>query len=234
MGQALTEPQRTYKRLWRKTGSLLKSGRIRPDPHLRDKAGDYRRGITLVARPDAVVRRRVGQFLGEVAALYPRQHFYKPVELHVTVMTIISGSELWRDEIKRLPACRRVLQNVLRDASPFRICFRGVTASPDAVMIQGFPADEVLSHLRHDLREGFGKARLGGLLDRRYRTITAHLTVMRFSRPAGEWRRLQELLQAHRNTDFGEACFRSLQLIWGDWYASTGLVRVLREYPLKD
>ena len=79
MGTALTEPRRIYEQLWRKTGPLLKSGQVRIDPYLRDRAGDDRRGATLVTLPDAGVRRRVGKFLREAAALCPRQHFYTAV-----------------------------------------------------------------------------------------------------------------------------------------------------------
>jgi 2'-5' RNA ligase len=234
MGGALTDPGRTYERLWRKAGALLKSGRIQIDPRLRDKAGDSRRGVTLVARPDAGVRKKVAGFLREVAVLCPRQHFYTPSELHVTVMAIIPGSESWREEMHRLPACCAVLDRVIKNRGPIRIDFRGVTVSPDAVMIQGFPADEGLSGLRDELRDAFGRAGLGGNLDRRYKTVTAHLTVMRFARPEADWKGLFDLLQAQRKADFGETCFQTLQLIWSNWYASAGVVRVLQEYPLSD
>jgi 2'-5' RNA ligase len=180
------------------------------------------------------VRRKTANFLRKVAAICPRQHFYKSSELHVTVMAIIPGSESWHDEIHRLPACRAVLDRVLRNYGPIRVDFRGVTVSPDAVMIQGFPADEGLCGLREELRDAFGKAGLGGNLDRRYKTVTAHLTVMRFAHPEADWKRLHDFLQAHRETDFGETRFRSLQLIWSNWYASAGIVRVLQGYPLKD
>jgi 2'-5' RNA ligase len=234
MGNSLTEPRDIYERLWGKTGALLKSGEMPIDPHLRDKAGDSRRGVTLVARPDANVRRKVGRLLSEVAAIHPRQHFYRPSELHVTVMAIISGSTSWRDEIRKLPACQEVLNRVLEKGRLFRVHFRGVTVSPDAVMIQGFPADDALFGLRNQLRGAFREAGLGSNLDRRYKTVTAHLTVMRFSEPEADWKRLFDFLQAHRETDFGETAFRSLQLIWTDWYASAGVVRVLQKYPLKD
>jgi len=233
MGAALTEARRIYERLWRKTGARLKSGQMRIDPRLRDKAGDDRRGVTLVARPDAGVRRKVVKFLREAAAICPGQHFYKPSELHVTVMAIIANSELWRKEIHQLPACRAVLDGVLKNCGPFRIDFHGVTVSPDAVMIQGFPAEDVLSRLRDEIRAAFRKAGLGENLDRRYQTVTAHLTVMRFSEPAADWRRLFDFLQAHRETDFGVTRFKALQLIRGNWYASAGLVRVLQAYPLR-
>lgn len=234
MGADLTEPRRIYERLWHKTGARLKSGRVRIDLHLRDKAGDDRRGVTLVARPDAVVRRKVGKFMREAAAICPRQYFYKLSELHVTVMAIIAGSEGWREEIRQWPACRAVLDGVLKNCGPFRIDFRGVTVSPDAVMIQGFPAGDLLSRLRDEIRAAFRKAGLGKNLDRRHQTVTAHLTIMRFSEPVADWQRLLDFLRAHRETDFGATRFQTLQLIWSDWYASAGVVRVLQTYSLKD
>ena len=232
MGGVLIEPRKIYDRLWRQSRALMKSGRIQIDTRLCDKAGDFRRGITLVARPDTAVKKRVTNFLRDAAVICPGQHFYKPTELHLTVMAIISGSEFWRDEIHRLTACQEVLDKVLHDGRSFRVDFRGVTVSPHAVMIQGFPANDALLQLRDDLRDGFRKAGLGRNLDRRYKTVTAHLTVMRFSKAEAEWERLLELLQAHRKTDFGGTCFKSLQLIWSNWYTSAGVVRVLHEYPL--
>ena len=232
MGRALTEPRATYERLWRKTSGLLKSGGIQIDPHLLDKTSDSRRGVTLVARPEPSVCRQVGKLLREAAAIYPRQHFYKLSELHVTVMAIIPGSESWREEIHRLPACQAALGNVLKNGRPFSVHFRGVTVSPDAVMIQGVPTDGTLTRIRNQLRDAFAAAGLGENLDRRYKTVTAHLTVMRFSKPEADWQRLLDFLRAHRETDFGEIHFQKLQLIWSNWYASAGVVRVLREYPL--
>jgi 2'-5' RNA ligase len=233
MGTALTEARRIYEQLWSETGALLKSGRMRIDPRLRDHAGDDRRGVTLVARPDADVRRRVGKFLREAAAVCPRQHFYKPSELHVTVMAIIAGSEFWREEILQLPAGRAILDGVLKNYRAFQIDFQGVTVSPDAVMIQGFPADDGLSRLRDGLRDAFRKGGLGENLDRRYKTVTAHLTVMRFAEPEADWKRLYDFLEAHRETDFGGTRFQALQLIWSNWYASAGVVRVLKTYSLE-
>ena len=234
MGKGLTESRRVYERLWRTTNALLKSGRIQIDHRLQNLAGDSRRGITLVARPDATVRRNVMEFLHELSGICPRQHFYQPSELHVTVMAIIPGSESWRGQIHQLPACQETLGSVLKNGRPFSIRFRGVTVSPDAVMVQGFPTDAGLTRLRNQLRAAFRAAGLGENLDRRYRTVTAHLTAMRFSRPERDWNRLREFLQAHRETDFGETRFPRLQLIWSNWYASARVVRVLQEYPLSD
>ena len=234
MGGGLTGAHRIYGRLWSKTVALLKSGGPRIDPLLRNKAGDPRRGVTLVVRPDAGVRRRVAKFLREAAAICPRQHFYRPAELHLTVLAVIPGSTAWRAQIHRLPACQTILEKVMKNRRAFSVEFRGVTASPDAVMIQGFPADDVLAQLRDELRSAFRRHGVGENLDRRYKITAAHLTAMRFSNPKADWKRLLSLLEAHRETDFGETRFQSVQLIWTDWCASTGVVRLLQEYPLKD
>ncbi len=233
MEQKLTAAGEIYEQLWKKTGPLLKSGELRVDPFLRNKAEDKRRGVTLIARPDIGVQRRVEEFLRQIAGICPRQHYYRPAELHVTVMAIISGSETWQDEMDQLPVCRAALDDVLKDARPFRVDFRGVTVSSDAVMIQGFPLGNGLSGIRDNLRDTFKRAGLGKNLDRRYKTTAAHLTVMRFSEPKTSWARLYDFLEMHRDADFGQTRFCSLQLIWSDWYASADIVRVLEEYPLQ-
>ena len=144
MGSELTEAQRIYDQLWSKTSTALESGGLRIDPLLRGKTGDPRRGATLVARPNAGVQKRVETFLRKAAAICPGQHFYKPAELHVTVLAVIPGSESWRKEVHRLPVCRTVLDKVLKNCRAFSVKFRGVTVSPEAVLVQGFPQDETL------------------------------------------------------------------------------------------
>ncbi|MGB7767317.1 MAG: hypothetical protein WBN22_00485 [Verrucomicrobiia bacterium] len=234
MGSELTEAHGIYERLWSKTAALFKSGEVRIDPFLRNKTGDARRGITLVAWPDAGLRRRINKFLREAAAICPRQHFYQPAELHLTVLAVIPGSESWREHIHRLPAFRMVLDEALKHCRSFSVEFCGVTASPDAVMIQGFPADDTLTQLRDGLRDAFRRHGLGENLDRRYKIGTAHLTAVRFCNPKEDWKGLLHFLQVHRETDFGETRFQSLQLIWSDWYASAGVMRVLEKYPLEN
>lgn len=234
MDAKVTEPRKIYEQLWSKTAAALEAGELQVDPLLRGKIRDPRRGATLVARPDAGVQNRVETFLREAEAICPGQHFYQPAELHVTVLGVIPGSESWRKEIHRLPVCRMVLGEVLKNGRAFSVRFRGVTVSPEAVLVQGFPQDDVLARLRDELRGALRNRGVGENLDRRYKIAAAHLTVMRFSNPKADWKRLFDFLQAHRKTDFGETRFRSLQLIWSDWCASTDSVRGLGEYALRD
>lgn len=232
MDSHLNEPQIIYKKLWREAVSAFDNNNARLDPFLKKRSDDKRRGMTLLVRPDSEVRKRIEKFLGEAAQIAPEQYFYQPEEFHLTVLSVIPGSETWEQQFKKLPDYLAALDEVLKNRPAFSVHFRGVTASPEAVMIQGFPADDALAQLRDDLRAALVQRGLGGNLDRRYKITAAHLTVIRFSTPMRDWRPVKELLSANRNTDFGTARFHSIGLIESDWYASTNSVRLIRRYAL--
>jgi 2'-5' RNA ligase len=232
MGCALNETQQIYEQLWQKAASAFAAGRPGIDPQLPNKANDPRRGVTLLLRPNQTVQRSINAFLGELAEVAPDQYFYRPEEFHVTVLAIIPGLELWRDKIRHLAAGRRIIGKVLKEHREFSIAFRGVTAAADAVMIQGFPGDDTLLQIRNHLRKEFRSSALSDELDRRYRIHAAHLTIMRFCRPDTDWQRLKSLLEANRETPFGETRVQSLQLVLNDWYASVNRVKMLEEYRL--
>jgi 2'-5' RNA ligase len=223
-----------YEQLWAEAMSAFESGAPQVDPHLTNLEKDFRRGVTLAFRPSPAVLEKANPFLNQLVAVAPGQYFYRPEQVHVTILSIISGTELWRQEIRRLADCRAIINEVLRRQRPFKICFRGVTASPNAVMIQGFPAGDGLNQLRDELRQAFAQNGLGGQLDRRYKTTSAHMTVMRFSRLETDWQQLAALLAKNRTRNFGEIKVNRIQLIWGDWYASAKTVRILQEYHLPD
>ena len=228
MAVELNGPRNIYEELWTDAVAAFARNAPRIDPHLRNRAADPRRGVALAARPDAQVCERVQKFLRKITAIAPGQHFYRPEEFHVTVYSIIPGSPAWKESAQRLPEYLAVLDGVLENRPAFSIAFRGVTASPEAVMIQGFPVGDALNELRDEL----ARRDVGANLKRRYKIAAAHLTMMRFSTPMQDCRPLLEILAANRDTDFGETRVRSLQLVEGDWYASADTVRVLREYPL--
>lgn len=223
-----------YDRLWREAIPRFERGEPQTDPHLADRAGDGRRSVTLALRPEPAVQMAVNRFLRQLAVAAPGQYFYRPEGLHVTILAVIPGSEAWRDKIRDLAAIHAVISKVLRRRRPFVISFRGITASPDAVMIQGFPKNEALMDIRDELREILRKNQLGGDLDRRYKINTAHITAMRFGSARVDWKTFVDLLKANRRTDFGETRARKLQLLWSDWYASARSVRTIQEYPLDD
>ena len=228
----MSEAQQVYDRLWSQAVPALETGRPGIDPHLPDKANDPRRGISLLLRLQPAVRDVLEAFVGRLKTAAPGQYFYQPEEFHITVLAIIPGSEFWRDRLPHLPASQALIRQVLKAHREFSIVLRGVTASPGAVMIQGFPGDDTLEQIRARLREAFRSRQLGEALDRRYKINTAHVTVMRFCRPDDDWKRLKAVLEASRATPFGESRVQTLQLVQGDWYASADQIRVLEEYRL--
>lgn len=225
-------PQLIYDRLWEEASNSFDRNAAQLDPFLANRPSDQRRGMTLLARPDDAVRARVQQFLDELRSVAPGQYFYQPSEFHMTVLSVIPGSDSWPHAAKRLPDYLAALDSVLDGRHAFSVAFRGVTASPDAILVQGFPADDTLTRLRDDLRAELAGRGLAENLDRRYKLVTAHMTVARFYAPMESWQRLKSLLSSNRNRDFGAVRFRALQLIEGNWYASADSVRTLREFPL--
>jgi 2'-5' RNA ligase len=229
-----TLEHKVYEQLWHDAVSAFARGKPDMDPCLSDRRADSRRGVTLLARPSPPVRDKVKAYLERLARVFPEQYFYRPEELHVTVLSIISGTQSWRTEIRQLASYRAIIGAVLSRQRSFRIRFRGITASPGAVMFQGFPVDDGLARIRDGLRTAFAHAGFTRLLDRRYRISTAHITGLRFRQPGVDAERLVSLLEEGRQINFGETHVTNLELIWGDWYASANIVRTLQEYRLSD
>ncbi len=225
--------RQVYERLWHEAEVALQRNDLELDPHLPDKARDLRRGLSMALRPSSAVQASISTFLGKMKEVVPGQYFYRPEEFHVTVLSVISGSESWQDQIHHLPAHQAIIEQVIKRHRTFSIAFRGVTASRAAVMIQGFPTDDTLMQIRDDLRETLRLHKLAGQLDVRYKINSAHITVMRFCHAATDVKRLLDLLKDNRTTDFGETSATNLELILGDWYASADTAQTLSRYQLQ-
>ena len=107
-----------------------------------------------------------------------------------------------------------------------------MTASPAAVLVQGFPQDDSLRTLRQRVRTGFAEIGLTGELDRRYPPVTAHLTVMRFRGQLSHRQAFSQFIETNRTREFGIGRVEKLQLVWNNWYMSEKEVRVIAEYQL--
>lgn len=221
-----------YKKLWSDAIAAFERGQPILDRHLPDMTNDSRRGVTLVFRPAANVCDAVSDFIGRFADILPGQYFYRREELHITVLSIFSGTENWRQELERFERCRPIIGEVLKIERRFKIKFRGVTASPDSVLIQGFPWDDGLANIRTALRDAFSREGFADMLDRRYKATAAHISIMRFCHPCANMKPLLAFLRENRQTNFGECEIDRLELILSDWYASSERVKILEEYRL--
>lgn len=221
-----------YEQLWNEAVSAFERGEPQVDPYLADKANDLRRGVTLVFRPSPPVRDAIAGFIHEFSKVCPSQYFYRPEELHVTVLAVVSGTEEWQREMSRVEECRRVIGEVLKRQRPFKMSFRGAAAVPVGVIVQGFPMDDGLMAMRDEIRSAFARNGLGDMLDRRYKISGAHMTIMRFRERQPDLKALVSFLKENRQTDFGACEINNIQFYMADWYSSRETIRMLQEYRL--
>jgi 2'-5' RNA ligase len=222
-----------YERLWGEAMARFAAGALQVDPHLVRREADRRTGITLLARPGADVLEQVGELAAELRAIEPEQYFYRPDELHLTVLALVSASEAFRLEQAPLARYHAVLGELFSRARPFRIRFHGITASPGAVMIQGYVEGEYLNQLRDMIRQALGRAGLAGSLDTRYQIVTAHMTMMRFRSQPRDLAQLVQALVAARERDLGSAWIDRIEFVANDWYMAHDRVKRLACYSLQ-
>jgi 2'-5' RNA ligase len=221
-----------YDRLWAGATSYFRSGRVEIDPQLDDRASDPRLGLTVIGRPSPAVRERFISFLKLVKQVAPRQHFYRSDEFHLTVLSLFTATVDFEPHWARRAAYRAAVERALQAGQTFTVHYQGVTASRNAVMVQGFAQDRQLDELRARLRQALGEAGFGGGLDQRYAIETAHSTVLRFKAQPIDLPELMALLGDNRSTDFGATTFHELLLVKNDWYMSHDKVEVLASYSL--
>ena len=210
-----------YNQLYKKSSEAILAGNCIPDSQINNES-DSRFGITLLIRPNDTVKAKIKLFLEALKDVEPTQYYYPDSDIHITVMSIISCSEEFRLNQISPNDYIEVICKSLVDLDGITIKFKGVTASPSALMIQGFPTDESLNNLRNKLRENFKNSTLQQTIDSRYSISAAHSTVMRFQEELQHSKQLIEAVEKFRDFDFGEFTVENLELVYNDWYQRKG------------
>lgn len=153
--------------------------------------------------------------------------------MHVTAMSVISCHSGFSLNSIRVDDYAELIQRTVQNVKPFLLSFKGVTASPSCIMIQGFPEDNQLNLLRNGLRENFRKSSLQQSIDTRYVLKTAHSTIVRFKAPLQKTSAFLHKLQEYRNYEFGNTEVNELELVYNDWYQRRALVKLLGRYSLE-
>jgi len=226
-------PRQVYDRLWAEAQTWFAAGRARLDPHLPDRTGDDRRGLSLIIRPDAPTAARVMAALDRLRQHAPGQHTYRADELHITALSLIGAAPGFDLDAVPLDRYRAVLADLLRETAPFPVQFFGLTASPEGVMVAGDAPGDALNRLRDRLRERLAAAGLGATLDRRYRSVTAHMTILRFQAPVRDLPGLAAGVAALRDHDLGRFDVAQVDLVTNNWYMSHDAVTILERYALE-
>ncbi|UOQ51145.1 2'-5' RNA ligase family protein [Hymenobacter cellulosivorans] len=210
----------------------LGQGQAELDPLLHSAATDTRRGLTLLARPPAAVAAAIEAVLADFRQIEPDQYYYPVSDLHLTVLSIISCYSGFTLDLINPADYQQAVRRIVESAKPFTIRFAGLTASPGAIIVQGFMVDEGLSELRNQVRAFFRHSELQQSIDQRYSIQTAHATVARFTTPLRDPARLMEKIRQYEHCFFGDFEVQDLELVYNDWYQRAGNTVLLEKYSL--
>jgi hypothetical protein len=222
--------RKCYDQLWLSALGRIRTGKIDMDPVLQARAPDRRRGLTIIARPAPAVRYSVASFLRGLRRLEPDQYYYTRSELHQTVLSLFTATLDFERPFAQKERYIAAVDAALISPAPLRIVFKGITASPGTVMIQGFFETDALHKLRDNLRIQLRFRGLDQGVDERYRLETAHMTVLRFRAPLRHPERFARVLEQARGRAFGLTIAKEFLLVENDWYMSRGVTRALKHY----
>ncbi|MFV8373147.1 2'-5' RNA ligase family protein [Flavobacterium sp. LB2P74] len=195
-----------------------------------DSATDNRFGITLLIRPDIHIKNKIQGFLEELQAIDSEQYYYPNSDVHITVLSIISCYDGFDLTTISILDYVKIIEKSLVDVQDITINFQGITASPSAIMVQGFTNTNSLNDLRNNLRTNFINSGLEQSIDERYFIQTAHTTVARFRKEIKNKEKLLEILEKYRDFDFGKITVKECLLVYNDWYQRKQFVRELHEF----
>ncbi|MEY2194016.1 hypothetical protein AB7942_14945 [Neobacillus sp. BF23-41] len=172
-----------YDDMWNRSITGFKNNQFEFDSILNHRELDFRRGLTVIGRLNGDTLTKVLGFLNEGLALEPHQHFYTKEDIHLTILSIISCDDTFDIGKINKEDYIKVIDDTMNSLSSFKVSFKGITASPSCVMIQGFPLDDNLLKLRNQFRHSFLSSDLKQSMNERYTLKTAHSTVIRFKNP---------------------------------------------------
>lgn len=226
------ELERHYNHLYTNSIEKIKNGDYQLDDKLNDSGLDQRLGITLIARITGESKQNIQKFLLNVQNIEPDQYYYLNGDLHITIMPLITSHIGFDVNSVPVEDYVHLIKESVADIESFNIIFKGITASPSCIMIQGFLADDTLDQLRDKIRKTFRESKLKNTLDDRYPLITAHSTAIRFRQEIKDPSKLLDLLKTYEDTLFGTLEVKSLELTLNNWYHS--ISDTLYTFNLKD
>ena len=228
---APTDLRRHYHAMWDRAWPAVSSGDVDCDPHLAGGL-DPRRGMSLIIRPDAALAGRFTDVQQKLTDAAPRQYRQPRADLHMTVLSLFTVTADYAPHLARRAEYAAAVRAAACDLPAFDIEFDGITISRGAVLAMGYPRDATLETLRARLREALRARGLDGMLDQRYRLVTAHSTLLRFVAPPADPARLAAALAEMRDTPLGTLRVESLQLVVNDWFMSSAAVDPIETYIL--
>ncbi|MDO3693311.1 mutarotase [Wenyingzhuangia sp. chi5] len=199
---------------------------------LIENPNDLRFGITLVIRPSEEVKSNIQLFLNELKSVEPHQYYYQNGDIHITVMSIISCYQGFELNTINVEEYVKIIKKSLEGFSATKIQFKGITASPSCILVQGFMENDVINNFRNRLRENFKVSSLEQSIDKRYAIQTAHSTVVRFKKKFTCKNDFLKIIEKYRNVDFGSFEVSAIELVYNDWYQREKKVKKLTVFKV--
>lgn len=228
--------QSIYDDMWQRFELALKHNEYELDPYLSDLENDTRRGITALAYLNQGNRSTINEitrFQKEVRELEPEQYYHPSNELHLTVLSVISCLPEFAVTEIDVNSYIDVFRSVLKNTGKIEIRYQGVSASPNCIVIQGFPTSDTLERLRNELRTQLTEAGVRVTFDSRYKLVTAHSSIIRFKAPLNDAQQLLALCQRYRNHDFGRVVLEDFELVFNNWYQNLDVTKSLAKYRVQ-
>ena len=220
-----------YRKLYEDSIIKIKSNNYEIDPLINSNS-DKRHGITLLIRPNLNVRNNIQSFLKELINLEPKQYYYPNTDIHITVASIISCHTDFKLEDLIIEDYINVIKDSLKNANPVKLNFKGLTASPSCIMVQGFMQNDSLNNIRNKLRTNFSNSGLEQSIDKRYVLQTAHSTVVRFREKFNNIADYVKVIEKYRDYNFGETEINNFEFVFNDWYMRNSKTKVLHTFNL--
>ncbi|GLB49771.1 2'-5' RNA ligase family protein [Neptunitalea lumnitzerae] len=220
-----------YSNLYYTSKEKIIKGLYKTDP-LINTDNDTRFGITLVIRPDQQTKNAIQSFLSEIIPLEPHQYYYPNSDIHITLLSVISCYNGFSLDNITIEDYTSIIEEGLNGIRPFKISFKGITASDSCIIVQGFPDDNSLNLIRDQLRSQFKNVSIEQSIDKRYAIQTAHATVIRFRAPLTNTSKLITTLEKYRDHNFGTFTVNSIELVYNDWYQRKKFVKTLKTFNL--
>jgi len=201
---------------------------------LIDDANDNRYGITLLIRPNELVKAKIAEVLLDFKGIEPNQYYYPNTDIHITGLSIISCYPAFDLSSINVEDYIQVVEQSLKNINPFSLTFNGLTASADCVMVKGYYAPNTLDLLRRQLRDNFSHSKLQQSLDQRYTLETAHATILRLRSELKDTDTYIQRIEKYKDFDFGSCLVDQVELVYNDWYQKASKVVKLGQFNLEN
>lgn len=230
-GEYSRDIKSTFDGIWIKARQCFIANEASIDKKLLNIKSDDRRGISLIIRPSEETSSLLRQTCERLRKIAPDHHYYDPSEFHVTVMTLITASDVMKREDYSEKHSIEKLSRILTSHKPFRLYFRGIGATMDSVIAHGFFRDGTLDEIRRVIREAAPEMDVGWVADP-YPRISAHVTLVRL-RSQSQLPLLVEEIQQLESIEMGICPVDNIEFVFNDWYMSKDKVELIERFSLE-